>query len=155
MTSEAFKTSTEPGQWVTVRQATRLLNVSEKTVYNRINRGEYTSRDNGKTTEVYLLTEWLQGDSEVIQKPSEDYSKTEEAVQKLSEKMIELSERVLKMTETVSERDNTISNLNAAIQRKMLPAVSEPSKDSEALLKRIEELETALRAERRPWWRFW
>lgn len=155
MTSEAFKTNTEPGQWVTVRQATRLLNVSEKTVYNRINRGEYTSRDNGKTTEVYLLTEWLQEDSEVIQKPSGDYSKTEEAVQKLSEKMIELSERVLKMTEIVSERDNTISNLNAAIQRKMLPAVSEPSKDSEALLKRIEELEASLTEKERPWWRFW
>ncbi len=159
MTLNAYKTATESGQWLTVRDAMILLKVSEKTVYNRINKGLYESRDNGKTTEVFLSSEVLQESTETVQNESsqttEVIQKLTEAEQKLSEKVLELSEKVLKMQEIVSERDQTIANLHSSIQRKFLPAVSEPVKQDSDVLARLEQLEALLTASRRPWWKFW
>ena len=166
MSLNAFKPDTEEGQWVTVRRASHLLNVSEKTVYNRVNRGEYESRDTGKTTDGYLgsevlaeLSEAAADISESLQKGSELqeelYKTISEQEAKLSEKVLELSEAVLKMQEKISERDNTISNLHEVIKRKFLPAVFEEPKPDETLLQRLEELEARLSAKQRPWWRFW
>lgn len=108
MTSEPISKNPEDEsryEWVTPREAAVRENVSEKTVYNRINSGFYTSRDTGKSKEIRLL------------KPTGEPSKTTvntEATSKPTEVASNVSEEF--QNKLLKEKEERIQDLRSQIQ---------------------------------------
>lgn len=161
---------------VSVREAALRENVTEKTIYNRINRGYYRTHQEGEKTFVWVRKSSVHSQSPteltapVVQNVSEPSSASgvtqlAQAVLSQTEDMKRLSESIVTLTKTVSERDQTIQALNnqlSSVQNRLIHLRDEETQ-KESYLKKIDDLAAQLlqlqsqleQSKQRPWWKIW
>lgn len=119
MTSEDSEIDSERYEWVPVRVAANRLNVSEKTVYNRIGSGVLKSTLNnaeGRTEVLMKRGETVENPAEAVQKFSDHYKlKCEELQEEIQTLRGQLQEVLLREAKLQGEV-NRLSELERIIQ---------------------------------------
>jgi len=132
-------------EWITVKEAAELLNISRRQVVNRIHKGQLKARKEGK---LWLIDRSLSPDVEESEElpetsPTVAFGKFEE----LEEMVNYLKTQIEKKDQELGAKNEQIANLQNAAQQQNAIIMQ--------LSRQLEQSQRLLEYHQLPWWRRW
>lgn len=133
-------------EWIPVKEAAKLLEISERQVLNRIHTGKLKAKREGKIWLVHNSLSEPNDEAEQIPKGSDNeaYTKLEETVELLKEQLKEKDKQIDKLQEQFSETQKASED---ASQRHDTIVMQ--------LTRQLEQSQKMISAHQEPWYRKW